>query len=176
MKLKDNFSIFHMISLPHVLTLMNISSGVMSLFFSAAGKYTLACSFILAAVFFDGIDGKVARYMNRTTLLGKELDSLCDVVSFGVAPAFLAFQTTKALFSGWLSYLVIAVYILFVCAGALRLARFNIKNIDYFEGMPITINGVIVPLLYFMGLVEVYPIALAISAVLMISAFRIKKL
>ena len=77
---------------------------------------------------------------------------------------------------GLLDYAILAIYVIFVVAGSLRLARFNAKELHYFEGMPITINGIVIPVFYFVGLTDWYPFILLVSAVLMISAFRIKKI
>jgi CDP-diacylglycerol--serine O-phosphatidyltransferase len=153
---------------------MNITSGMISILFSVSREYKLACIFMLIAVFFDFIDGKAARYMKKVTKLGVELDSLCDLVSFGVAPVVLAFQTTKNIGEGWIFAAII--YIVFLAAGALRLARFNIKQLDHFEGMPITINGIIIPVFYFAGLTSWYPFIFLLSAIFMVSAFRIRKI
>ena len=173
MNLKENFSIVEMIEFPIVLTLMNLVCGIISILFSASKEFKLACIFMLAAVFFDAIDGKVARYMKNVTAMGKELDSLCDIVSFGVAPVMLAFMTTRDIGQGWI--FAVIIYLVFLAAGALRLARFNIKSLDHFEGMPITVNGVVVPLFYILGLTSWYPFIFLVSAILMISAFKIKK-
>ncbi|MBU2561994.1 MAG: CDP-diacylglycerol--serine O-phosphatidyltransferase [Nanoarchaeota archaeon] len=173
MNIKENFSLFRMIEFPHVLTLMNLLCGMISILFAIANDYKLASVFMLVAVFFDLIDGKIARYMKKATPLGRELDSLCDIVSFGVAPVVLAFQTTKNIGEGWIFAAII--YMVFLAAGALRLSRFNIKEVNYFEGIPITANGVIVPIFYFFGLTSWYPFIFLVSAILMISAFRIKK-
>ena len=173
MNIKDNFSIFRMIEFPHVLTLLNLTSGIISALFAVAGQYRLACIFMIVAVFFDFIDGKMARSMKKVTALGRELDSLCDIVSFGVAPVILAYQTTKNIGEGWIFAAII--YIVFLAAGALRLARYNLKDIPHYEGMPITVNGLVVPIFYFAGLTSWYPFIFLVSAVFMLSAFRIKK-
>ena len=173
MNIKENFSIVQIIEFPHVLTLMNLLSGIISILFSISKDFKLAAIFMLVAVFFDFIDGKVARYMKKTTHLGKELDSLCDIVSFGVAPVILAFQTTRDIGQGWI--FAVMIYLVFLMAGALRLARFNIKEMDHFEGLPITVNGVVVPVFYFFGLTSWYPFIFLVAAVFMISAFPIKK-
>lgn len=173
MNIKDNFSLFRMIEFPHVLTLLNLISGIVSALFAVVGQYRLACVFMLIAVFFDFIDGKMARYLKKCTPLGRELDSLCDIVSFGVAPVILAFQTTKNIGDGWIFAAII--YLIFLAAGALRLARFNLKEMHHYEGMPITVNGIIVPVFYFLGLTTWYPFIFLVSAIFMVSAFRIKK-
>lgn len=173
MNLKDNFNMFEMIEFPHVLTLLNLVTGMTSIFFSISNEYKIACIFMFIAVFFDFIDGRVARYMKKVSTFGKELDSLSDIVSFGVAPVVLAFQTSKTIKEGWI--FAVIIYVLFLLAGALRLARFNLKEVNYFEGMPITMNGIIIPLFYLLGLSSWYPFIFLVSAILMISAFRIKK-
>lgn len=174
MNIKENFSLMTRIEFPNVLTLLNLFSGMISILFSVSREYTFACAFMLAAVFFDMIDGRVARYMKKATPLGRELDSLSDLVSFGVAPVVLAFQTTRNIGEGWIFAAII--YLVFLAAGALRLARFNIKELNHFEGMPITFNGVIIPLLFFFKLTSWYPFVFLVCAILMVSAFRIKKL
>jgi CDP-diacylglycerol--serine O-phosphatidyltransferase len=173
MNIKDNFSLFRMIEFPHIITLLNLVSGMTSILFAVAREYKLACIFMLVAVFFDFIDGKMARYMKKVTALGKELDSLCDVVSFGAAPVVLAFQTTKNIGEGWI--FAVIIYIVFLAAGALRLARFNLKENHHYEGMPITVNGVVIPIFYFAGLTMWYPFIFLVSAIFMVSAFKIKK-
>ncbi|MFC1741858.1 CDP-diacylglycerol--serine O-phosphatidyltransferase [Nanoarchaeota archaeon] len=173
MNIKENFSMLRLIEFPHILTMLNLMSGIISILFALSREFEIACIFMLIAVFFDFIDGRIARYMDKVSELGKELDSLCDIVSFGVAPAVLAFQTTKNIGEGWI--FAVIIYVVFVAAGALRLARFNLREMKYFEGLPITANGVIVPLFYFIGLTSWYPFILLVSTILMISAFRMKK-
>ncbi len=174
MGIKENFSIFNQIEFPSVITLLNAVSGMISILFSISRQYKYAAVFMIAAVFFDYIDGKIARLMKKETELGVELDSLSDMISFGVAPVVLAFQTTKNVGQGWIFAAII--YMLFLCAGALRLARFNItKKEKGYKGMPITINGLIVPIIYFAGITAWYPLWFLVSAILMISAFKIKK-
>ncbi len=107
-----------------------------------------------AALFFDVIDGKVARWRQQQSVLGRELDSLADVISFGVAPAALAFAAGMR--GGWdavaLGY--------FVCCGVSRLARFNVTaetlsagqdKVAYFEGTPIPTSVLLVALLAVAG-------------------------
>ena len=125
---------------------------------------------ILAAVFFDYFDGKTAKMKKIESEFGKQLDSFADLVSFGVAPVvfiFLMFGDIAFLFA----------YIIFLVAGITRLARFNVTpKLDYFEGMPITVNGVIFPLLYFLKVdAIVYYAALVLSGVLMVSRIRVRK-
>ena len=173
MDIKDNFKLITLINFPNALTLLNLGAGITSILFAASNEFFIASIFMLIAVFFDMIDGRIARFMNKETNMGKALDSICDMVSFGVAPVVLAFQTTKNIGEGGIFAAII--YVIFLAAGALRLARFNIKELKYFEGMAITLNGLIIPVFYFLGLNSWYPFVLLVSAVLMVSAFRIKK-
>lgn len=123
--------------LPSLLTLANIFLGFYSIILSIKGDFVLASFLILAAGFFDAIDGKVARLTKTTTRFGLELDSLADVISFGVAPALLIYLWVLTPFGrlGWVSAFV------YVSCGALRLARFNVQSgsIDpaRFNGLPI---------------------------------------
>ena len=173
MNIKENFSIFGMIEFPHVLTLLNLVSGMVSILFSISQEYTLACIFMFMAVFFELIDGKVAKIMKKVTAFGRELGSLSDVVSFGVAPVVLAFQTTKNIGDGWI--FAVIIYLIAAVAGCLRLARFNIRELDHFEGMPTIVNAVVVPVFFFLGLTSWYPFIFLVSAILMVSAFHMKK-
>lgn len=124
---------------PCILTLANLSSGVLTIIFAVQEKLPIAILFFVLAMFFDTIDGRLARYLNATSDFGKELDSLADLVSFGIAPAiilYLSIDYHKST-AGILEYIVPVV---FAVCGALRLARYNILNIkDHFVGMPIPV-------------------------------------
>jgi CDP-diacylglycerol--serine O-phosphatidyltransferase len=130
--------------LPSLLTLTAIFFSFYSIIASIKGEFLLAGALILVAGFFDGIDGKVARLTKTTTRFGLELDSLADVISFGVAPALLIYMWALEPFGriGWVSAF------LFVACGALRLARFNVQSgsIDpkRFNGLPIPAAAVMV--------------------------------
>jgi CDP-diacylglycerol---serine O-phosphatidyltransferase len=123
--------------LPSLLTLTSIFFSFYSMIAAIKGDFLLAGALILVAGFFDGVDGKVARLTKTTTRFGLELDSLADVISFGVAPALLMYMWALQPYGriGWVSAFV------FVACGALRLARFNVQsgNIDpkRFNGLPI---------------------------------------
>jgi CDP-diacylglycerol--serine O-phosphatidyltransferase len=173
MNIKENFSIFGMIEFPHILTLLNLLSGIISILFAVSSEYTLACIFMFVAVFFELIDGKVAKVMKKVTVFGKELGSLADLVSFGVAPIMLAFQATKNIGEGWI--FAVIIYLIAAAAVGLRLARFNLRELDYFEGLPSIVNAVVVPVFYFLGLTSWYPFIFLVSAILMVSAFHVKR-
>jgi CDP-diacylglycerol--serine O-phosphatidyltransferase len=175
MTLKENFSIFSKLSYPDILTMFNLACGVTAIFFILSNEYLIACLLIIAAAFFDFLDGKLARYLKKSSVFGMEMDSLCDLVSFGVAPAVLAFKVTPATAQGWI--FAVGIYVVFVIAGMLRLARYNTsKNLNYFEGVPITFNGIIVPVVFFLGLVAWFPLVFLVMSIFMISSFHIDRL
>lgn len=122
--------------LPSLFTIMGLFSGFYALIAAVQGRYELAAWAILAAAVFDMMDGRVARLLNAETAFGAELDSLCDMVSFGLAPAVLIYLWALAPLQklGWL-----AAFLITACA-ALRLARFNVQLASqdkrYFQGLP----------------------------------------
>ncbi len=107
--------------LPCMLTCTSLFSGFYSIVASINGNFFAAAIAILVAAVFDGLDGRVARMTGSTSRFGMELDSLCDLVSFGVAPALLAYLWALTPYGryGWLAAF------LYVATTALRLARFN---------------------------------------------------
>ena len=123
--------------LPNTLTLCSMLLGFYSILSTIKGNYVYAAWAILFATIFDGLDGWVARLTNSTTKFGIELDSLSDLVSFGVAPAVLMYKWALVPFGriGW------AAAFWFMACGALRLARYNVQmgstESKSFTGMPI---------------------------------------
>jgi CDP-diacylglycerol--serine O-phosphatidyltransferase len=126
---------------PNVITLLALCLGLTAIRFALEGRLEFAAYAVLGAAIFDGLDGRIARMIKGTSRFGAELDSLADFVSFGVAPAVILYtfslHSLKSL--GWVAALV------FACAAALRLARFNIMIDDparpewtkaFFTGMP----------------------------------------
>lgn len=124
------------------ITSIALYCGIASIFASIRGQYNDASYWIIAAIFFDTLDGTVARLTKSVSEFGKELDSLSDIVSFGVAPAVLiytAYAQTGGL-DGSESPLGGMIAIMFVILGALRLARYNVfqsNRQDIFVGLPI---------------------------------------
>lgn len=123
--------------LPSLFTVGNMLAGFASILHAISGRLELAGWLIFLAGILDGLDGRIARLTKSTSEFGKEYDSLADVVSFGVAPAVLAFQ-----WGLWgMGKLGWAAAFLFVVAGSVRLARFNVKadhtDRRYFVGLPI---------------------------------------
>lgn len=129
--------------LPNLLTTTNMFFGFMSIIFAIRGEYSFGSYAIVAAAVFDLLDGRVARLTDTTSKFGAEYDSLCDLVSFGMAPALIMYLWALQPFGrvGWLASFV------FVACGALRLARFNVQQADekqYFQGLPIPMAAGIV--------------------------------
>lgn len=162
---------------PDFLTMGNLISGLMAIFAIHEGRYNEAAWLILVAMGLDALDGRVAIWLNQQNLLGKQLDSLADLVSFGVAPAFLFYALSGDLGSGGRSLIAA----LFVTAGMLRLARYNISNTEGFEGIPITVNGVLFPALMFLAeqnpkSIDVWPFVLLLQSFLMVSSIRVSRI
>lgn len=128
-------------SIPNVFTLGNLFLGMLAIMLALDGRYSLSAIMIIIAMLLDGLDGRVARALNCSSEFGKQLDSLSDVISFGVAPALLMYLISfQSLPQTGLVWVVTA---LFPMCGALRLARFNVhKGIPgYFIGLPIPAAG-----------------------------------
>ncbi|OUM02869.1 CDP-alcohol phosphatidyltransferase family protein [Variovorax sp. JS1663] len=154
---RKHFSMIRGFHLADMFTLGNAACGVGVVFLSMAfiasqslAHFLWAAALAPAAFVFDVFDGRIARWRQTQSALGRELDSLADVISFGVAPAALGFAA--GLDGGW--DCVILVY--FVCCGVSRLARFNVTaeslsaggdKVKYFEGTPIPTSVVLVAVL-----------------------------
>ncbi len=137
--------------LPSLFTISNLFFGFSAVLFAERGSYRLACLFVFIAAIMDMLDGRIARLTGTESQFGAELDSIVDVVSFGVAPAFIFFHWGFSGFSKigsdlFLQRLGWAAAFVYVSCGALRLARFNIqKNIvdsRFFVGVPIPIAAI----------------------------------
>jgi len=139
--------------LPNIFTLVGVCIGLSSIKFAFDGKFEFSIIAIIVAAIIDGLDGRIARLIKGTSKVGKELDSLTDVISFGVAPTFIMyFWTLNEI--GRIGWLICLVYVMCV---ALRLARFNVSSEadpswrdNFFEGIPSPAGGVLVlmPLIY----------------------------
>ena len=185
---KNNFKIVSdkktRMILPNAITLIGVCIGLTSIKFAIDGKFAIAIIAILFAGLMDALDGRIARLIKGTSKMGKELDSLADVISFGVAPAMIMFFWNLQYLDklGWF------VCLMYVVCVALRLARFNINSEEepswkdnFFEGLPSPAGGIIVlmPLiLSFSGLEEflfkinydlIVPVYFIIVSILLIS-------
>ena len=140
--------------LPNILTLGGVCLGISSIKFSIDGNYSLAVILILFAAILDALDGRIARLIKGTSEFGKELDSLTDFVSFGIAPAFILYFWDLSNYGklGW------AITLIYSVCCVLRLARFNLTKVDenqswknnFFEGVPSPAGGILIlmPLIY----------------------------
>jgi len=199
------FSMIRDFALADWFTLGNAASGVGALFstmtyLQEGGVWHLymASGLVLLALVFDILDGRIARWRQRASLLGRELDSLADVISFGVAPAVIGYGC------GMQGGLDRAILLMFVCCGVSRLARYNVTaeshsndegKVTYFEGTPIPTSIVLVAVLcaaasmgalhenlwfgsFRIASLGFHPLSLmfAASGALMVSRLRIPKL
>ena len=140
--------------LPNILTIIGVCLGISSIKFSLDQNYGLAVIFLLFAALLDALDGRVARLIKGTSEFGKELDSLTDFVSFGIAPALILFFWELNNYGklGW------AITLIFSVCCVLRLARFNLTKIEpqeqwrmnFFEGVPSPAGAglILLPLIY----------------------------
>lgn len=161
--------------IPNIVTLSNLVLGITSLWFTMEGNYKEAAISILLAMVLDGMDGRLARRLKVSSDFGKELDSLSDLVSFGVAPALLVYASILYYYGLW----GLSVCILFALCGAVRLARFNVLNIkNYFIGVPITMAGPLLTIFVLLSNrlpVGFYLIVTISLSYLMVSNFKIPK-
>ena len=133
--------------IPNTLTSCNLISGCIAIVFALSANYTMALTFIVVGAVFDFFDGMSARLLGVSSPIGKELDSLADVVTFGVAPSSMIYTLLLTLSkSGWNETLVFAIpYVAFVMAAfsALRLAKFNLdeRQTPSFNGLPTPANA-----------------------------------
>jgi len=193
---KNNFKIVSdkkaRIILPNMLTLIGVCIGLSSIKFALDSKFELSIIAIISAAVIDGLDGRIARLIKATSKVGKELDSLTDVISFGVAPAFIMyFWSLNNL--GKFGWLLCLIYV--VCV-TLRLARFNINsNVEsswkdnFFEGVPSPAGGILVliPLIFDLSELNIFninynllvPIFFVVTSFLLISklpTYSLKKI
>jgi len=178
--------------LPNLLTIIGVCLGISSIKFALDENYSLAVIFIVFASILDALDGRIARLIKGTTDFGKELDSLTDFVSFGIAPAFILYFWELKNYGkiGW------AITLIFSVCCVLRLARFNLTKIseddewkqNYFEGIPSPAGAILIllPLIYELSGIQLNldikkltPYLVVIVAVLLISnipTFSLKKI
>ena len=168
-----NYRVF----LPNLCTSMNLVFGMCSILSSLSGDLIWGSIFILLALVADGMDGRTARFFGVASEMGKEMDSLCDLGSFGIAPGVLAWQFVLHDFG----LVGVAVVVLFAICGMWRLARFNVNASvvhGYFMGLAIPAGGNIVAMTTLLftltgvdphGFGYVYPVIMAIVGWLMVS-------
>ncbi len=168
LKPKNNFKVVAdkknaRVILPNMLTLIGVCIGLTSIRFALDGRFEFAIVAIILAAVIDGLDGRIARLIKGTSKVGKELDSLTDMISFGVAPAFIMYFW-KLNTLGRFGWLVCLIYVICV---ALRLARFNINSgqepswrDNFFEGVPSPAGGILVltPLIFSLSGIQIFQI------------------
>ena len=178
--------------LPNILTLGGVCLGISSIKFSIDGNFSLAVTFILFAAILDTLDGRIARLIKGTSEFGKELDTLTDFVSFGIAPVFILYFWELNIYGklGW------AITLIYSVCCVLRLARFNLTKItneeswkiNYFEGIPSPAGGLLVlmPLIFEMSEIKLnfniknitpyFTVLIAILLVSKLPTFAFKKI
>lgn len=134
--------------IPNLLTLLNLASGTMAIVLAMEGQWQWAVYLVLAASLFDFLDGLAARLLNAYSDTGKQLDSLADMVTFGVLPAVFIYTIFKSLFmnqaeemngfSQTFQWIILGTVLIVPAFSAIRLARFNVREPDgpFFEGLP----------------------------------------
>ena len=168
--------------LPNIFTFINLGCGVLSLLETHRGNYVMASIFILIAGLVDRYDGRIARYLQVSSELGKEWDSLADLVSFGVAPSLLLYICFNLNNLDPYGILGLVLLISLPICGAFRLARYNISTFDgVFTGVPITIVGCFLALFTLISYYVIPPvffvvILMILGSYLMIIKFHLKKL
>ena len=168
-------NILRIIKVADIFTAGNLCCGVLAIFAASNDQFGMATLFMLLALVMDTLDGKVAKLMHQENSFGKQLDSLADLISFGVAPATLYYSLRDPGIG------ILLILILFVVCGMLRLARYNISEGTGFEGVPITVNGFLFPVLYLLYILQpasltIWPAVYATMSVLMVSSIKFKRL
>ncbi len=141
---------------PNLITVLAICAGLTGIRLAFEGRYELAVAMVLLAAFLDGIDGRIARLLKATSKFGVQMDSLADIINFGVAPALVsyAFLLHNAKSIGWIAGLLYAI------AAGLRLARFNVMadreikapwQSEFFVGVPAPMGAMLVLLPVYLG-------------------------
>ncbi|HNU61470.1 MAG TPA: CDP-diacylglycerol--serine O-phosphatidyltransferase [Methanofastidiosum sp.] len=156
------------VSLPDIFTLTNGTLGFLAIYFILIGNLLLASRIVFLCIFFDSFDGFLARRNNNCAEFGKTLDSLSDIISFGIVPSFIFIDYGN---NTLLGILIGAIYVI---SGLLRLSRFNALNSQEYFGLPITMGAIFVTLLFLAGIpFYLFAILLLATSILFISNFKI---
>ncbi len=167
---------------PSLFTTLNMFCGFLSLILTTQGDFEYAAWFIIIAAIFDSLDGVMARLTKSSSDFGVELDSLADLVSFGVAPSFLIYQLSLHTLGSW-GVMISSMPMIF---GGMRLARFNVQLVgydkDYFRGLPIPAMAIMISsfiLTYYKNETGLIPVSIPVLAsivvvlsLLMVSTFK----
>lgn len=168
-------NIFRILKVADLFTIGNLCCGVLAIFSAANTQFEIAAALIFLALVMDTLDGKIATLMHQANAFGKQLDSLADLISFGIAPAALYYSLREPGLG------IVLILILFSVCGMLRLARYNLSTESGFEGVPITVNGFIFPAMYFgytfyPTSITVWPAVYATMSALMVSSIRTRRI
>jgi CDP-diacylglycerol--serine O-phosphatidyltransferase len=165
--------------IPNLITVLAICAGLTGIRLAFEGRYELAVAMVLLAAFLDGIDGRIARMMKATSKFGAQMDSLADIINFGVAPALVlyVYVLDQARSLGWIAALIYTI------AAGLRLARFNVMaerenkapwQSEFFVGVPAPAGAALVLLPVYIGFLDVemtLPFAYASTAYTIVIAY-----
>ncbi|WP_320046631.1 CDP-diacylglycerol--serine O-phosphatidyltransferase [uncultured Ilyobacter sp.] len=170
---------------PNAITAANMLLGYISITMSIKGNFTQASWFIVLAMVCDGLDGQTARRLEAYSEFGKEFDSFCDAISFGLAPSILAYSLLNIYST--ITHIIIPISFIYALCGVMRLVKFNIVTTasdekDDFSGMPIPTGAAIVCSYYLFShylfgkliYIEIFQIVTIISAILMVSTIPFK--
>lgn len=178
--------------IPNMCSILNACSGIIailiSLFHQTTTSIFIACLFILIGVFFDTIDGALARNFHAESDIGKELDSFADLITFGLAPVTV-FLTMHTLGNDKIHIIQIAIATFYVACAMYRLARYNTSPPkDYFEGVPSTLSGLLLSVYVFVSNILFNEVShnfiytlisftvIILLGVLMVSKFKVQRI
>ncbi|MDR0900855.1 MAG: archaetidylserine synthase, partial [Methanobrevibacter sp.] len=170
------------LAVPDLISLLNLTFGFLAILMALNEEIAISAMFIIVALIFDSVDGWVARKLSRNDEygFGKNIDSLADIVSFGIAPGVLLYALGNS-YSLEISYLSAIIALFIAISGVLRLTRFNVicDKIEFegFVGVPIPATGLLIATLFLSGFFNIYlaMILMVIFGFLMISTVKYKK-
>ena len=166
----NRLGIVDFVSLPDIFTITNGTLGFLAIYFILIGDLLLASRIVFLCIFFDSFDGFLARRNNNCAEFGRSLDSLSDIISFGIVPSFIFINYGN---NSLLSLLLGAIYVI---SGLLRLSRFNAIDSEEYFGLPITIGAIFITLLFILEIpFYLYSILVILTSVLFISNFKVKR-
>lgn len=161
--------------IPNLLTICNLSAGLLAICLAGKGKTNICSLLVLASIFFDGLDGWVARRLKQESVFGRLFDSAADFVSFGLAPSFIYCYLIRKM-----DILILSAISIYVCASAARLIRFNslresslLKN---FQGLPTTASAGLLILLIPLFSKDLGRPIFFISAFIILSALMLSRI
>ncbi|MBP2655850.1 MAG: CDP-diacylglycerol--serine O-phosphatidyltransferase [Firmicutes bacterium] len=162
--------------MPNILTVINLLAGILAILLAFMQQWAMAVAIVFAAALFDSVDGRIARRLNIANDVGRQLDIFSDLISFGVAPATIAYLLNFA-DSNWNGGILVAVFLL---CGVVRLVRFKVFQVKgYYVGLPITIAGPMLAVCSYLTQefqTLTLTVVLLVLAGLMISTIRVPKI